>query len=208
MGSSHPDAVGMMLAHAASMFVVEPDETARSLGAGKVRWKPRLTSAQITEAFAERTWGFPSAAAFAVAGADGYTALGQPYCAELPTAVLEIIAAEPSSAIGLNYQRYVRSTYLPAVRRIAAGLREHAAAIEWPSVAWLKEKYPGRSRVDSADTYASIWLGYTRSWETLLAAWDEGGCAADKIACWCPLSYVSDHNHHPEVEGGRNTAVD
>ena len=178
----------MMLAHAASMFVVGPDETARSLGAGKVRWKPRLTSAQITEAFAERTWGFPSAAAFAVAGADGYTALGQPYCAELPTAVLEIIAAEPSSAIGLNYQRYVRSTYLPAVRRIAAVLRDRAAAIEWPSVAWRKETFPGRASADGAGAFASVWLGYTRSWEMLLAAWDEGGCAVDNDRCAGALS--------------------
>ena len=52
------------------------------------------------------------------------------------------------------YQRYVRSTYLPGVRRIAAVLREHAAAIEWPSVAWLKEKYPGRGSTDGADMLA------------------------------------------------------
>ena len=56
--------------------------------------------------------------------------------------------------------------YLPAVRRIAAVLREHAAAIEWPSVAWLKETYPARAS-DGADTYAQVWLAYTRSWETV-----------------------------------------
>ena len=205
MESSHPDAVGEMLAHAAFMFVVGPDGTARSAGSGSVYWKPRVASEQITETFAERTWGWPSAAAFAIVGADIFTSFTQPYCAELPAAVLEIVAAEPSSAIGLGYQRYVRSTYLPAVRRIAAGLREHAAAIEWPSVAWLKEKYPGRSRVDSADTYASIWLGYTRSWETLLAAWDEGGCAAgNDPLCRCLLSSVPDHRHPPSRRRGRH----
>ena len=35
MGSSHPDAVGMMLAHAASMFVVGLDGAARSASSGK-----------------------------------------------------------------------------------------------------------------------------------------------------------------------------
>ena len=112
-----------------------------------------------------------------------FTAAGQPYCAELPAAVLEIVAAEPSSPIGLSYQRYVRSTYLPAVRRIAAVLREHAAAIEWPSLAWLSEKYPGRGSTDPADAVAYIWLTYSRSWETLLAASDEGRCTAANDRC-------------------------
>ena len=178
MESSHPDAVGEMLAHAASMFVIGPDGAGRSLNSGRVHWMPRLASAQLTGAFAERSWGYPSAAAMAIAPADSYTTITQPYCAELPAAILEIVAAESSSAIGLSYQRYIRTTYLPAVRRIAAVLREHAAAIEWPSVAWLRERYPGRSSTDGADAFAYLWLAYTRSWETLLAAWDEGGCAA------------------------------
>ena len=134
-----------------------------------------------------------------------FTAAGQPYCAELPAAVLEIVAAEPSSPIGLSYQRYVRSTYLPAVRRIAAVLREHAAAIEWPSLAWLKEKFPGRISMDSSDIYAKAWLAYTRSWETLLAAWDEGGCAAgNDPLCRCLLSSVPDHRHPPSRRRGRH----
>ena len=152
MESSHPGAVGAMLAHAASMLVVGPDGAARSQNTGRVHWKPRLASAQITEgAFPERGWGFPSAAAAAIGSADLITVFSQPYCAELPAAVLEVVAAEPSSAVGLSFQRYVRTAYLPAVQRIAAVLREHAAAIEWPSVAWLKEKYPGRGSTDGAD---------------------------------------------------------
>ena len=203
MESSHPDAVGEMLAHAASMFVVGPDRTARSLGSGTVRWKLRLASAQLTEAFADRTWGFPSAGAFAIASADLMTTLSQPYCAELPAAVLEIVAAEPFSAIGLSYQRYVRRTYLPAVRRIAAVLREHAAAIEWPSVAWLKEMFPGRSNADPADTFTIIWLAYTRSWETLLAAWDEGGCVAGNGRCAGALSLFWIRPQPPSRSGRR-----
>ena len=50
-------------------------------------------------------------------------------------------------------------------------LWEHAATIEWPSVAWLKEMYPGRYPLDAADalSFAAVWLGYTRSWEPRLA---------------------------------------
>ena len=100
MESSHPSVVVEMLAHAAFMFVVGPNGTARSAGSGKVHWKPRLASAQITEAFPERNWGFPSAAASVISSADVAITFGQPYCAELPATVLEIVAAEPSSAIG------------------------------------------------------------------------------------------------------------
>ena len=76
MESSHPDAVGVMLAHATSMAVVGPDGTGRSAGSGNVHWKPRLASAQITEAFPDRNWGLPSAAAYAIGPADGFTAYG------------------------------------------------------------------------------------------------------------------------------------
>ena len=77
---------------------------------------------------------------------DLYTTFSQPFAAELPAAILEIIAAEPSGAVGLSYRRYVRSTLLPGIRRVAAILRSHSATIEWPSVAWQNERFPGRSR--------------------------------------------------------------
>ena len=40
---------------------------------------------------------------FAISTADNLTVLGQPYYAELPAAVLEVVAAEPSNAVGLSY---------------------------------------------------------------------------------------------------------
>ena len=45
--------------------------------------------------------------------------------------------------------------------------------VQWPSLAWLKEKYPKRSGTESADWHAQQWLAYIRSWDTLLAAWAE-----------------------------------
>ena len=76
-------------------------------------------------------------------------------------------------------------------------LREHAAVIEWPPLAWLKEKYPGRLSTVSADAFASVWLGYTLSWEALLAAWDEGGCAADNDSCAGALCLSCARPHPP-----------
>ena len=45
--------------------------------------------------------------------------------------------------------------------------------VQWPSLAWLKKKYPKRSGTESADWHAQQWLAYIRSWDTLLAAWAE-----------------------------------
>ena len=89
---------------------------------------------------------------------DLYTTFSQPFAAELPAAILEIIAAELSGAVSLSYRRYVRSTLLPAIRRVAAILRSHAATIEWPPVAWLKEKFPGQGS-NPSNNYALFWLG-------------------------------------------------
>ena len=45
---------------------------------------------------------------------------------------------------------------------------------QWPSKAWLAEKFPGGNwRVFAADTFALKWFGYVNSWETLLSAWDD-----------------------------------
>ena len=40
--------------------------------------------------------------------------------------------------------------------------------------AFLKEKFPHRSSLEASDSYALAWLGYMRSFEVVLAAWDEG----------------------------------
>eukprot|EP01052_Picozoa_sp_SAG31_P005143 SAG31_NODE_222_length_19895_cov_34.907626_8_plen_63_part_00 len=41
-------------------------------------------------------------------------------------------------------------------------------------MAWLNEKFVARSSTEPSDSYAVIWLGYMRSFEVILAAWDKG----------------------------------
>ena len=96
----------------------------------------------LTEAFSNHSLGSPSAAAASIGAVDAYTTFSQPYDAELPAAAI-LVAAEPSGAVGLSYRRYVKSTLLPGIRRVAAILRSHAATIEWPS-------WPGRRRSSRA----------------------------------------------------------
>ena len=140
---THPQA---MIALTAPVYPVGPDGIARSAGDGSVAWAPRQGSAQLSEAFPGAGHGSPLAAALAIGSVDLLTTFSQPFTAELPAAILEIVAAEPSGPVGISYRRYVKSTLLPGIRRVAAILRSHAATIKWPSVAWQKEKFPGRSR--------------------------------------------------------------
>eukprot|EP01052_Picozoa_sp_SAG31_P028186 SAG31_NODE_2698_length_5225_cov_11.224542_5_plen_178_part_00 len=52
-------------------------------------------------------------------------------CAELPTAMLEIVNQEPNGDIALMYRRYVKTILLPEVQRVADTLRSSASTIEW-----------------------------------------------------------------------------
>ena len=45
---------------------------------------------------------------------------------------------------------------------------------QWPSIAWLAEKFPGGLwSVEGADVVTIRWLAYADSWETLLSAWED-----------------------------------
>ena len=177
MEVSHPQAVVEMLLHTTFMFLIgAEDGKVRTTGSGKTYWQPRLAAAQLTEAFGHSTWLFPSAAEMVIGGIDLFSAIGQPYCAVLPAAIMEVVKEELGGGVGVSYRRYVKSALLPAVRRVAGLLRNHAATIEvsrtsmrlvckqhpfadwggcelqWPSVAWLTEKYPGRAKTESSDS--------------------------------------------------------
>ena len=99
--STHPQAVADMLAHA-SMFTIGPDGIASSARHGDIMWAPRQVSAQLTEAFVNQNMGSPSAAAALIGSADLHATYSKPFTAELPAAILEIVAAEPLGAVGLS----------------------------------------------------------------------------------------------------------
>ena len=94
-------------------------------------WEPRASAAQLTEGFPANYFGMPSAASMAIGHADMvYSAMGQPFSALLPAAILEVVRAEPSGAVGLSYRRYITTTLLPAVRRVSLVLQNHGAILE------------------------------------------------------------------------------
>ena len=136
--SNHPDVVEEMLASSVQMFPIGVDGVCRNRS-GNVRWAPRVSAAQLTEVFGYFGYGFGSAAAVSIAVADSALTWGEPYCAEMPAAMLELIKAEPDGAVGQSYRRYVRMALLPVVRLVGEILRQHGATIgasaclcDWP----------------------------------------------------------------------------
>ena len=89
-----------------------------------------MKAAQLTEVFPYYSHSMPSAATFAIAAADLFMSVAQSYPAELPAAVLAIVRAETSGAVGLSYRRYARTMLAPGLRRVAAILKAHGATIK------------------------------------------------------------------------------
>ena len=117
-----------MLASSVQLLPIGADGVCRSRS-GTVAWAPRVSAAQLTEVFGYTGHGYGSAAAYSIAGADGVLTWAQPYCAEMPAAMLELIKAEPDGAVGQSYRRYVRMALLPVVRLVGEILRQHGATI-------------------------------------------------------------------------------
>ena len=130
--SSHPDVVEEMLASSVQLFPIGVDGVCRNRS-GNVRWAPRVSAAQLTEVFGYFGHGYGSAAAASIAAADSALTWGEPYCAEMPAAMLELIRAEPDGAVGQSYRRYVRMALLPVVRSVGEILRQHGATIGAPA---------------------------------------------------------------------------
>ena len=131
--SSHPDVVEEMLASSVQLFPIGADGVCRSVRSGTVRWAPRVSAAQLTEAFRYTSHAQGSAAAVSILSVDAALTWGEPYCAEMPAAMLELIKAEPDGAVGQSYRRYVRMALLPGIRLVGEILRQHGATIGAPA---------------------------------------------------------------------------
>ena len=130
--SNHPDVVEEMLASSVQMFPIGADGMCRNKS-GRVAWAPRVSAAQLTEAFGYGLHGSGSAAAASISSADSALTWSEPYCAEMPAAMLELIKAEPDGAVGQSYRRYVRMALLPGIRLVGEILRQHGATIGAPA---------------------------------------------------------------------------
>eukprot|EP01052_Picozoa_sp_SAG31_P004509 SAG31_NODE_187_length_20848_cov_22.521953_15_plen_179_part_00 len=132
MERNSPDVVEEMLASSIQLLPIGVDGMCRSRS-GRLVWAPRVSAAQLTEGFAYHLYGYGSAAAASIASADAALTWSEPYCAEVPAAMLEMIKAEPSGAVAHSYRRYVRTALLPGIRLVGEILRQHGATIGAPA---------------------------------------------------------------------------
>eukprot|EP01052_Picozoa_sp_SAG31_P024792 SAG31_NODE_2133_length_6372_cov_4.372071_4_plen_410_part_00 len=178
--TSHPDAVTKMLAFANSVSYQKlgadgtVTDTMTSVSDGLVRWTPN-PPAELTRAINSFGFAAPTGVSWVITNHDAYVYLSKPFGMEMPTAILEIIGAEPTGPIAEMGRRHVRHTLVPLVRRVAQTLREHAAYLELPPKSWLQQKFPGmnwKSCTNSA--FVQNWFSYTLSYERLLLEWSDG----------------------------------
>jgi hypothetical protein len=115
----------------------------------------------------------PSAAANSIWLTDAFFLFRQPYSFELPQAILDVAAADPSGAIAEGYRRYVRTVLVPGLHAVAELLKTHAATIEWPTKEWLAEQFPDVPwSVRSNSQFGDQWTAYAMSWGRVLAEWE------------------------------------
>ena len=84
----------------------------------------------LTHVFATHTSAAPSPAAHSIWCFAGFELASQPFAHELPHAIMDIIAADPTSSIAVKYRNYVKTVLLPICRRVTGILRAHSAVIE------------------------------------------------------------------------------
>ena len=128
LASSHPDAVLDMLTHTAVMFPITADGKVVSRRSKFVLWGP-TPPAGIAHTFPDCSFAAPSAAAAAIHTQHTFTTFSMPFAAELPHALLDIIAAEPAGAVAHSYRLYIITVLMPIYRRVMEILNAHAAVV-------------------------------------------------------------------------------
>eukprot|EP01052_Picozoa_sp_SAG31_P042074 SAG31_NODE_6566_length_1973_cov_1.434899_2_plen_326_part_00 len=172
--ASHPDAVAKMLSFAKVTGAFQPDGTATSRGSGKPYWAPN-PPAELTRAMGLYTFSAPTGVGYVIAAHDTFLTLSKPFCMELPTAILDIIDAEPKGQIAEMYRRYVRNCLILLVRRATETLRGHAAYLELPPKDWLMQTFSEMNwRSFTNAVFVQHWYAHTLSFERLLSEWSDG----------------------------------
>ena len=85
----------------------------------------------LTHVFANHNFALATPAAYSIRVFDAFEVTqSQPFTHELPHAIMDIIAADPTSSIAVKYRNYVKTVLLPLCRRVTGILRAHSAVIE------------------------------------------------------------------------------
>eukprot|EP01052_Picozoa_sp_SAG31_P014210 SAG31_NODE_874_length_11319_cov_3.145098_11_plen_136_part_00 len=126
---SHPDVVQELSTFTEIYFEVTEDGMWKALGSGIVydyRMDQPKTIMKTYGAHASRA---PTGCGVAIMVASAVASASFPLCREAPTAILNVIMAEPSSEIAKLYQCWVRTALLPLFGQIVQMIQERGAAM-------------------------------------------------------------------------------
>eukprot|EP01052_Picozoa_sp_SAG31_P032749 SAG31_NODE_3623_length_4058_cov_5.815863_3_plen_270_part_00 len=172
--ASNPDTVEEMLSFSLTINDVARDGTVTSRSSGRLCWVPNPPR-ELTRVVGMAVAAAPSGAACAISGQDFYISMSKPYCFEMPSAILDTLAADPASEVADMFRAYVRHTMMPLFRRVTDTLRDYAAYMEPPSKDWLEKTYPEETWRSISNAYfVQYWYCYTSSFERILSEWSDG----------------------------------
>ena len=136
--TSAPEVVAQMLEQckSAQMGVSADGTQGLSLRSGNVLWDPKTRPMGLTFATSAQTTSYDTAASVVVAGADVIIYSTQAYCRELPQAILDCIAADPTAPLARKFRLYARHSFVPGMRQVSNLLEAHAAVVELPPMEW------------------------------------------------------------------------
>eukprot|EP01052_Picozoa_sp_SAG31_P006932 SAG31_NODE_325_length_17671_cov_9.902743_13_plen_294_part_00 len=155
--TTHPELVSQMVSLAASSYPIREDGRVVSTRTGQVVWEPHAAGV-LTQTFKHNNLSLPTAAAMSIANRDAISQYAEAFCRELPMAILEVVAAEPTSAVAVAYRRYCSAVMLPVCQRVMETLLAHQAAIQWPMKDFLASRFPAVSwRSTSGSFFSFFW---------------------------------------------------
>lgn len=175
--ASAPEVVARMLAQSehANPGRLKADGQVVSLRSGILLWDPTGRRDHITTGYDRPTNRPESANGFLIAQADLHCWNTQPFCADVPTGILEYLAADPTTMLANRFRNYARHCLVPHMRRVQQLLDAYGSLVQPPPVAFLQSKFPHCFwQINRPTMFREIWDGRKRLWEALLADWESG----------------------------------
>eukprot|EP01052_Picozoa_sp_SAG31_P024358 SAG31_NODE_2067_length_6523_cov_8.168120_3_plen_284_part_00 len=225
---TYGDVVQHLLSFTATAYPIDVDGRVVSDKTKLCKWEPP-SKAQLTRTFGDISHPAPSAAGVAISIQDMYVMLSAPLGRELPDAILKIIAAEPNGAPAAAFRHWCKTVFVPVCSRVMQTLTAHQAVIEWPSTAWLSQRFPlvawrttgssafgfywaacerfRGSKCCTASKLLQYWLmligstADTMEFESLLEQWSEGDHADVHPVAACPLGGLLQAISHSRQAG-------
>eukprot|EP01052_Picozoa_sp_SAG31_P046738 SAG31_NODE_9058_length_1341_cov_7.323671_1_plen_233_part_10 len=175
--TSAPEVVAQMVEQISSSYTIDATGT-RAFRArnGELYWDvARSRPAGLTRVHGAIRDAFSTVASKCTLTADLAYFASQPWCQELPAALLAALAADPTTDFARRFRSYAKHDLVPDLLRVTNLLEQHAAVVDLPPLEFLKTKFPQDNwHIQPTNQYQLYWVARTRQWQALLTEWDAG----------------------------------